>query len=176
MANRANPPPEPCRPPLVHICQASEPKKIYGRFPGPARENISPISHSDSNIHHPVIPGPSVEMTGSNASLGRRRASGFWAATQAAQQRTVKEEEESGVPGSTHPYPLIHALETIYSGRGYTFIHCLLIMYASNKNILQLYFTCIYTYMESFPGGSDGKESACNAGNLGSIPGLGRSP
>ena len=27
-----------------------------------------------------------------------------------------------------------------------------------------------------FPGGSDGKESACNAGYLGSIPGLGRSP
>ena len=27
-----------------------------------------------------------------------------------------------------------------------------------------------------FPGGSDGKESACNAGDLGSVPGLGRSP
>ena len=27
-----------------------------------------------------------------------------------------------------------------------------------------------------FPGGSDGKESACNAGNLGSVPGLGRYP
>ena len=27
-----------------------------------------------------------------------------------------------------------------------------------------------------FPGGSDGKESACNAGDLGSILGLGRSP
>ena len=27
-----------------------------------------------------------------------------------------------------------------------------------------------------FPGGSDGKESACNAGDQGSIPGLGRSP
>ena len=26
-----------------------------------------------------------------------------------------------------------------------------------------------------FPGGSDGKEFACNAGDLGSIPGLGRS-
>ena len=26
------------------------------------------------------------------------------------------------------------------------------------------------------PGGSGGKESACNAGDLGSIPGLGRSP
>ena len=29
---------------------------------------------------------------------------------------------------------------------------------------------------EGFPGGSAGKESACNAGDLGSIPGLGRSP
>ena len=27
-----------------------------------------------------------------------------------------------------------------------------------------------------FPGGSDSKESACNAGDLGSIPELGRSP
>ena len=26
-----------------------------------------------------------------------------------------------------------------------------------------------------FPGGSDGKESACNSGDLGLIPGLGRS-
>ena len=28
----------------------------------------------------------------------------------------------------------------------------------------------------SFPGGSDGKESACNEGDLGSIPGSKRSP
>ena len=28
----------------------------------------------------------------------------------------------------------------------------------------------------NFPGGSDGKESACNVGDLGLIPGLGRSP
>ena len=27
-----------------------------------------------------------------------------------------------------------------------------------------------------FPGGSEGKESACNPGDLGSIPGSGRSP
>ena len=27
-----------------------------------------------------------------------------------------------------------------------------------------------------FPGGLDGKESACNVGDLGLIPGLGRSP
>ena len=31
-------------------------------------------------------------------------------------------------------------------------------------------------FLPGFPGGSDGKESACNAGDLGSIPGLGRSP
>ena len=29
--------------------------------------------------------------------------------------------------------------------------------------------------VKGFPGGSDGKESACNAGDLGLIPGLGRS-
>ena len=32
------------------------------------------------------------------------------------------------------------------------------------------------THLCDFPGGSDGKESACNAGDLDSIPGLGRSP
>ena len=30
--------------------------------------------------------------------------------------------------------------------------------------------------MTIFPGGSEGKESTCNARDLGSIPGLGRSP
>ena len=30
--------------------------------------------------------------------------------------------------------------------------------------------------IEDFPGGSDGKESACNVGDSGSIPGLRRSP
>ena len=30
--------------------------------------------------------------------------------------------------------------------------------------------------MYSFPGGPAGKESACNVGDLGSMPGLGRSP
>ena len=32
------------------------------------------------------------------------------------------------------------------------------------------------SYKHSFPGGSDSKEPACNAGDLGSIPGSGRSP
>ena len=39
-------------------------------------------------------------------------------------------------------------------------------LFASSKNNIML----------GFPGGADGKESACNVGDLGSTPGLGRSP
>ena len=40
------------------------------------------------------------------------------------------------------------------------------------------YGYCLNIFMRTmgFPDGSDGKESACNAGDLGSIPGSGRSP
>ena len=38
-----------------------------------------------------------------------------------------------------------------------------------------LFFPSNFTTL-GFPRGSAGKESVCNAGNLGSIPGLGRSP
>ena len=34
----------------------------------------------------------------------------------------------------------------------------------------------IFRHFKMFLGGSDGKESTCNAGDMGSIPGLGRSP
>ena len=34
----------------------------------------------------------------------------------------------------------------------------------------------LFSFIWGFPGGSDGKESACNAGHPRSIPGLGRSP
>ena len=34
----------------------------------------------------------------------------------------------------------------------------------------------LFVYTEGFPGGSDGKEFTCNAGDPGLIPGLGRSP
>ena len=34
----------------------------------------------------------------------------------------------------------------------------------------------VHIHIHGLPGGSDGKESTCNAGNLGLIPGLGRSP
>ena len=38
-----------------------------------------------------------------------------------------------------------------------------------------LVFTFI-SFAVGFPGGSDGNDSSCNAGNLGFIPGSGRSP
>ena len=41
---------------------------------------------------------------------------------------------------------------------------------------LSIYNLFIYNLLFIFPGGSDGKESACNAGDLGLIPGLERSP
>ena len=37
-------------------------------------------------------------------------------------------------------------------------------------------FKHYYSTLRGFSGVSDGKESTCNAGDLGSIPGLGRSP
>ena len=40
--------------------------------------------------------------------------------------------------------------------------------YIATKNLIVLF--------EGFPSGSDSKASACSAGDLGSIPGLGRSP
>ena len=42
--------------------------------------------------------------------------------------------------------------------------------------ISSLFVVCLFILCKSFPGDSDGKESACNAGDLDSIPGLGRFP
>ena len=45
--------------------------------------------------------------------------------------------------------------------------------YYKDDSLIELY---IYIYTHIFPGGSEGKASACKAGELGSIPGSGRSP
>ena len=39
-----------------------------------------------------------------------------------------------------------------------------------------MHFYMTYMFLQGFPGGPDGKESACNAGDPGWIPGLGRIP
>jgi len=38
------------------------------------------------------------------------------------------------------------------------------------------YLPCIHVFIRSFPGGSNGKEFACNIGDPDLIPGLGRFP
>ena len=45
----------------------------------------------------------------------------------------------------------------------------------SNINQTEKKQYCMISLIWGFPGGSDGKESTCNAGDLASIPGLGRS-
>ena len=48
------------------------------------------------------------------------------------------------------------------------------------KSPLHFVLSLLYCFLPKlkmgFPGGSDSKEPACNPGDLGSIPGLGRSP
>ena len=44
------------------------------------------------------------------------------------------------------------------------------------RNLLNISFLPINGHSHGFPGGSDDKESACSAGDPGSIPGSGRSP
>ena len=57
-----------------------------------------------------------------------------------------------------------------------------MLMIHIHKNEYQTYETFLYirayihTYIQGFLGGSDGKESACSAGDPGCIPGSGRSP
>ena len=56
------------------------------------------------------------------------------------------------------------------------FVSNLLLMFSS---LLVVYFWLLVlflTYLCGFPCGLAGKESTCNVGNLGSIPGLERSP
>ena len=53
--------------------------------------------------------------------------------------------------------------------------HPLLVSLKKGKNATYLELMFPRRKM-GFPSGSDGKESACNMGDLGSIPGLGRSP
>ena len=42
--------------------------------------------------------------------------------------------------------------------------------------VFKLYYKAVVYNVIGFPGGSDSKQSTCNAGDSGLIPGLGRSP
>ena len=66
-----------------------------------------------------------------------------------------------------------HKVDSLESSK--TIIHKLILItfYISHSMLEHLVFMVIYL---GFPGGSDGKASARNEGDLGSIPGSGRSP
>ena len=59
------------------------------------------------------------------------------------------------------------------SGPGLLFVGRLLITVSVSVPVTGLF---IFSIFMGFPGGSDGQASACNVGDLGSIPRLGRSP
>ena len=80
----------------------------------------------------------------------------------------------------TKPAPLLHCSWILYqlSYKGSPFIHIkLLFIFVPEIStwLLRVLFL-LSLEQKGFPCGSAGKESACNAGDLGSIPGLGRSP
>ena len=58
-----------------------------------------------------------------------------------------------------------------------TYIHFFIftIVYSHYIYVIYVYFIYMYVYV-GFPDSSVGKESACSAGDPGSIPGSGRSP
>ena len=47
-------------------------------------------------------------------------------------------------------------------------------LWEAEASTWELFFFCCFSF--NFPGGSDGEESSCSSRDLGSIPGLGRSP
>ena len=76
----------------------------------------------------------------------------------------------------TTPLPLLSSLTT--NCQLQSSVHFLLtasFYIVSSIKIGSVCFVQVQHLMD-FPGGSDGKESTCNAGDPGSIPGLGRSP
>ena len=80
----------------------------------------------------------------------------------------------------TKPAPLLHCSWILYqlSYKGSPFVHIkLLFIFVPEIStwLLRVLFL-LSLEQKGFPCGSAGKESACNAGDLGSIPGLGRSP
>ena len=78
------------------------------------------------------------------------------------------------------PYPAWHQVseycqlsqKTCCLGGGY--LNCGVSKFSQSSSLCQVYGS--EPSQRSFPCGSAGKESACNAGDLGSIPRLGRSP
>ena len=65
-------------------------------------------------------------------------------------------------------------LHTLTNTRYYVFL--ITVILVDVKWYLFVVSICTFLMTNGFPGGSDSEKSACNAGDVGSIPELGRSP
>ena len=69
----------------------------------------------------------------------------------------------------------LEGVEWRYALRKFLIKVSLLVIYFSVPGSPFFFFFVYVNRSKSFPGGSDGKASACSVGDLGSIPGSGRS-
>ena len=67
-----------------------------------------------------------------------------------------------------------HAAYLFYANYISIYFICIWLSFAFTVYIIEVYYKYIKQFKD-FPGGSDSKESAYNAGDLGLTPGLGRS-
>ena len=84
-----------------------------------------------------------------------------------------KKPSQQGRPSTAQNLKVKKKLHVLYNTRNC--IQYLIIIY-NEKEYIYMYMYMYIRMYTGFPGGSDGKTSAYNVGDLGSIPGLGRSP
>ena len=119
---------------------------------------------------------------------GRGKESGKWRVTCFIQSLTESEfnsQYNSDLPGL--PAPAKGVLHTHARTHTHRVEQAFYVHYSIWQSMIKIlreryfflfissFWGIIYTYLD-FPGGSAGKESSCNEGDLGLIPGLGRSP
>ena len=82
------------------------------------------------------------------------------------------------IPSKEHPGLISFTMDWLDHLAVEGTLKSLLQHHTSKASILQCsaIVVVVYIIIKGFPAGSDGKESACNPRDLGSIPGLGRSP
>ena len=94
----------------------------------------------------------------------------FWAAWILAWCLTLTWRNSVSVVWNIYSVPFTLFLLKLFCSPGYSLFFLGFIFFASQ------FLRILLLYPLGFPSGSDGEESACNAGDLGSDPGLGRSP
>ena len=142
----------------VQNCTVNQPRNICGSVGFPV---LPHLNHRNSGCHVTSSWGPQL---GSPISL---LGSGFW----------ITFDRHFGVLWTTHAESL-QSCPNLCDPHGPWPSRLLCPWDSPGKNIgVSCHFFGLWVYLKmGFPGGLDGKESTCNAGDMGLIPGLGRSP